>query len=397
MRKPFLFMLIFMLCVTSLAQVPKPSKVVMVMLENIPASSITATSMPFIHALTQQQGANFTQFYAETHPSIGNYFVTTTGQIITNNDGYTATIAADNIVRRFLASGITFKSYADSLPYAGYTGGDKYPYSLHHNPFAYFSDVRNSSLKTQVIVPFTQFTTDFINGNLPQFSMVVPNMVHNAHDCPTGLTGCTGIIKLQEADKWIKANLSGLLNSPDFQPGGKGVFIVWFDESSSSDKAYGGGHIFNPIIGPLVKSGSYATHHNHYDLLRTTLAMFGMDTNLGGASTATTISDIWKTTVPPPPVPTPCSVPVGAQIAVAICTPQPGATVSTTVNIVAASSAPSSVTYMQVYIDGVKFGTYFAAAINVNAPLNAGTHRLTVQAVDKNAVLAKSTMYITVK
>ena len=27
-------------------------------------------------------------YFADTHPSIGNYFMLTTGQIITNNDGY---------------------------------------------------------------------------------------------------------------------------------------------------------------------------------------------------------------------------------------------------------------------------------------------------------------------
>lgn len=397
MKKLPVFLLIIVLCATSLAQVPKPSKVIMVMLENMPSSSITSTSMPFIYSKTQGQGANLTQFYAETHPSIGNYFAATTGQIITNDDGYTATISADNIVRRFLSSGITFKSYAESLPYAGYTGGNKYPYALRHNPFAYFSDVRNSSLASRVIVPFAQFNTDFSNGNLPQFSMVVPNLLHDAHDCPTGGTSCSGTIKLQEADKWIKANLGGLLASPDFQPGGKGVFIVWFDESSSSDTAYGGGHIVSAIIGPLVKSGNYATHYNHYDLLRTTLTMFGMATNLGGAATAKTMSEIWKTSVPPPPPPTTCSVPVGTQVAIAICSPQPSATLAAPIHILAASSAPSGVTYMQVYVDGVKLGDYFTPSININAPLTAGTHRLTVQARDNTGALAKSTVSITVR
>jgi hypothetical protein len=41
----------------------------------------------------------------------------TTGQIITNNDSYSGTVSADNIVRELLPMGKTWKSYAESLPY----------------------------------------------------------------------------------------------------------------------------------------------------------------------------------------------------------------------------------------------------------------------------------------
>jgi hypothetical protein len=103
------------------------------------------------------------------------------GQVITNNDNFCSTLTQDNIVRHLLTAGKTFKAYAESLPQAGYTGCVSYPYVKRHNPLAYFSDVANSSQKYNV-VPFSKFATDRINNTLPQFSFIVPNLLHDAHD-----------------------------------------------------------------------------------------------------------------------------------------------------------------------------------------------------------------------
>jgi hypothetical protein len=99
--------------------------------------------MPYLNGLAKQYGLH-TQYFADTHPSIGNYFMLTTGQIITNDHGFPGTVSADNLVRELLNVSKTWKSYAESLPSVGYTGGDVYPYVKHHNPFAYFSDVLSS-------------------------------------------------------------------------------------------------------------------------------------------------------------------------------------------------------------------------------------------------------------
>src|SRR5438128_632301 len=117
----------------------------MVLEENHSYSSVIgSSSMPYLNSLATKYGLA-TNYYANTHPSIGNYFMLTTGQIITNNDSYSSVVTTDNVVRRLLTAGKTWRSYAESLPYAGYTGGDSGSYTKHHNPFAYFSDVVNSS------------------------------------------------------------------------------------------------------------------------------------------------------------------------------------------------------------------------------------------------------------
>src|SRR5512142_802306 len=104
---------------SSLAAVPQAGHVVVVMEENHSYSSVIGCScMPYLNSLANKYGLA-TKYYANTHPSIGNYFMLTTGQTITNNDSYNTTVTADNLVRHLMTAGKTWKSYAESLPYAG--------------------------------------------------------------------------------------------------------------------------------------------------------------------------------------------------------------------------------------------------------------------------------------
>src|SRR6266705_7155798 len=74
------------LTVSGYAQFPTFNHVFIVLEENHSYSSITgSTHVPYLNSLASQYGLA-TQYYANTHPSLGNYFMLTTGQIITNND-----------------------------------------------------------------------------------------------------------------------------------------------------------------------------------------------------------------------------------------------------------------------------------------------------------------------
>src|SRR6266480_2993629 len=108
------------LCLTALpvfgGTLPNSSHVFIVMEENHSYSSVIGnSSMPYFNSLARKYGLA-TQYYANTHPSIGNYFMLTTGQTITNNDSYTGTVSANNLVRELISAGKTWKSYAESLP-----------------------------------------------------------------------------------------------------------------------------------------------------------------------------------------------------------------------------------------------------------------------------------------
>src|SRR4029079_19662950 len=107
-----------------------------------------------------------------THPSIGNYFMLTTGQLVTNDDGFAGTAGVDNIIGELITAGKTWKSYAESLPPIGYTGVDVYPYAKRHNPFSYFTDVVNSSTQLNNLVSLSQYRSDLSTDNMEHYSLL---------------------------------------------------------------------------------------------------------------------------------------------------------------------------------------------------------------------------------
>src|SRR5512146_1512632 len=86
-----------------------------------------------------------------------------------------------------------------------------------------------------------------------------------------------------------------------------------------------------------------------------------------------------------------------ASPSVTICSPSNGATVGSPVNIVARTTDNSSaVKYLQIYIDGTQQYQVSSNQLNTSLSMSAGTHRLTVQAVDAAGTIFKSTINITV-
>jgi phosphatidylinositol-3-phosphatase len=266
--------------VQNAATVPPSTHVFIVLEENRSYSSVIGnSSMPYVNSLASKYGLA-QQYYANTHPSIGNYFMLTAGQVITNNDSLCSTLTQDNVVRHLLTAGKTFKAYAESLPYAGYTGCGVYPYLKRHNPLAYFSDVANSSEKYN-LVPFTKFATDRAHNTLPHYSFIVPNLLHDAHDGT-----------LNQADSWLKTNIAPLIASATFQK--DGILIIVFDESTTSDTQHGGGHVAALIIGPKVKPGHKSTTlRQHQNTLKTLMQALGLSSFPSAAGAAQPMSEFF--------------------------------------------------------------------------------------------------------
>ncbi len=239
--------------------------------------------MPFLNSLANQYSLA-TNYFADAHPSLPNYFMLTTGQIITLDDAFSGTVSADNIVRELTNAGRSWKVYAEGLPSVGYLGGDVTPYLRRHNPFVYFTDETNSTAQQQNVVPFTQFATDLGGGSLPNYSFVVPNEFDDAHSCPPSNPGCTTADRLSTADRWLQTNIGPVLSNSAFSTGG--VLVIVFDESNSSDNRNGGGHVAMVLAGPAVKRGFRSTtFYQHESTLRMTLKRLGI-TNFPGASSS---------------------------------------------------------------------------------------------------------------
>jgi|SRR5271169_117527 len=261
------------LLTTVSAQVPASQHVVVVVEENHNYSQVLGSgAMPYLNSLAKQYGFA-TQYYANTHPSIGNYFMMTTGQIITNNDNYNSVVTADNLVRHLLAASKTWKSYAEGLPSVGYVGGDTGLYVRHHNPFTYLSDVFYSSVQKLNLVPFSQFAIDLNNNALPDISFVIPNINDDAHNGT-----------LQQADAWLQSKISPLLTNSAFLQ--DGILVIVFDESAS-DNTHGGGRVAAVVVGPKVSPGVRPSSlFQHQNLLRMISEAVGLTSFPGAAATA---------------------------------------------------------------------------------------------------------------
>ena len=284
--------LLLTLSSVAIAQVPHSNHVVVVVEENHSLAQVIGNpAMPYFNSLASTY-ALATQFYANTHPSIGNYFMLTTGNLITNNDSTTATVTADNIVRHLLIAGKTWKGYAENLPATGYLGPDVFPYVRRHYPVSFFSDVVHSSVQRLNLVPFSHFRADLANGHLPDFSLVIPNVQDDAHNCPAGLVTCSDAQVLKATDNWLKVHIAPLIANPAFKA--DGILIIVFDEGRAGDNAHGGGHVAAVIVGPKVRRGFKSNvFYQHQNVLRTILVALGAKWFPGAAASARPMADMF--------------------------------------------------------------------------------------------------------
>jgi phosphatidylinositol-3-phosphatase len=237
--------------------------------------------MPYLNQLAHQY-ANASNYYAVGHPSIPNYFMLTTGQKITTNDGFNRVVTSDNVVRHLLRAGLTWDSYAESIPFTGYSGQNVGSYIKHHNPFAYLSDVLDSGAQRGHLEGIRDLQEDLSAHVLPNFAFIAPNRCNDAHDC-----------SLAASDRWLKEHLGPILADRDFAS--SGLLLIVFDESRSGDNSHCGGHVAVVAAGTHVKRGYVSKHlYQHQNLLRTALQALGVKSYPGAAANVASMSDLFQ-------------------------------------------------------------------------------------------------------
>jgi hypothetical protein len=260
-------------------RVPAFTHVVVVVFENKEVSSIAGNpDAPTFNALARRY-ATLTSYAGVAHPSLPNYLALVSGSThgITS-DCTDCIVRAPSLADTLDRAGKTWKTYAEDLPYPGFTGGSAGRYAKKHDPFLYFRDVADSRGRRRRVVPFTRFAPDLAGGRLPDFSLVVPNLCNDMHDCSVA----TG-------DAWLKAHVVPLLQSRVLRDG---VVFVVFDEGTTD---FGGGCRIEALaLGPTVRRGSrFRRATNHYGLLRTIEDAWRLP-RLGFSRTGTPIGGIWK-------------------------------------------------------------------------------------------------------
>ncbi len=254
---------------TNIFGIAPPDHVVIVIEENHSFSSIIGSaSAPYINSLAQQ-GALFTQSFGVEHPSQPNYLDLFSGanQGITD-DTCPHTFSTENLASELAAAGQTFTGFSEDLPAAGSTVCTSGAYAEKHAPWVNFTNVPATSNQ-----PFTAFPTDFTN--LPTVSIIDPNLNDDMHD---------GTIAA--GDTWLQQHINSYVQ---FAQTHNSLLIVTWDE----DDNVSANQIATIFVGPMVKQGQFAEHITHFNVLRTVEDLYGL-THVGGAATATPISDVWK-------------------------------------------------------------------------------------------------------
>jgi len=307
---------LLLLCVIlpAFAQVPASSHVILVIEENRSYSTVTNSGdstnfMPWLinegntyghaTAYTTDSGGSLLDYlwlssgscHANSTDCSPSSLPAGTNNFGCNGGGCANTITDDNIFRELNSRGISWKLYAESLPSVGFMGSASSDglYVKRHNPAAWYSDIVNSATQQQKMVPFTQFATDLANNTLPQYSIIVPNLQHDAHDGTPAA-----------ADAWLQSNVAPVLNQSYFQTGGTGLLLITFDNGDGDVP----GQVYTAVIGPtVVKGTASSTPYKHENALRTILDALQVSTHPGASANVSAMNDFFCGTCTPPPPP----------------------------------------------------------------------------------------------
>ncbi len=368
---------------SSQSTVPRAGHVILIIEENHQYSQVYPSGMPWLVSQAQSNGGIATNFTSSigSFESLGAYLWLSSGsteaQFGCNGSSCSQPITDDNIFRELDMRGMTWKVYAQSLPSVGYLGNGPAPYIKGHNGAVWYSSVINNPSDLQRVVPFTEFQQDLAASNLPEYSIIIPDGLNDAHDGT-----------LAQADAFLQANIAPLLSSSYFEPGGDGLLFFTFDECGAGENSTCGAHIFSALIGPLVKHGYLSsTAYSQSDMLRTIEDVLNLQPYFGAAAGAKDMSDFFN---PSGSSSGPCAFPNVP--GVDLCLPQSGQTYSSPVQVTATGAGASGiVNHMELWIDGNKIGNYFSNTIETTVPLANGSHAATAIEVDSTGAIIKST------
>ena len=298
------------------------------------------TAAPNINRLAQQYGLA-SQFFAEVHPSEGNYVAMLAGDTlgIHDDDAYYCkpgihdtwctkshrsdyvdhTFTARSLMDQLQEHGLTWKAYMESLPEAGslavrwptadkpVAGVPQQLYAAKHNGFMNFRAVQQDPARSSKIVDFAALDHDLANGDMPNYAHIVPNQCNDMHgrdegsDVPADCRKGNVHELIARGDRVIGELVTRIMTSAVWRSSDNTAIVITFDENDkeerhgpdqgccgndpSSAANAGGGRIPTVVITNHGPRGVVDdTPYNHYSLLRTTEAAFGIPEYLGHAA-----------------------------------------------------------------------------------------------------------------
>jgi len=305
------------------------------------------SAAPYLaHTLTAQ-GALLTQYHAIGHASLDNYVAMISGQApnhetqldcptytefrlsspALNADGQALgagcvyPLIVKTLPDQLEAASLSWKGYMEDMgndpkrepatcghvplgaadPTSVARRGDQY--AAKHNPFVWFHTIIDDAARCDArVVNLDRLPRDLKSAaTTPNFVFITPNLCSDGHD-PQCIDGREGGLKAINVflTQWVPL----ILNSEAFRA--DGMLIVTFDEADGIGRegsgaccgekplpgaryapgfnGPGGGRVGAVVLSPFVKPGTEsAVRYNHYSLLKTVEALFGL-TPLGYAA-----------------------------------------------------------------------------------------------------------------
>ena len=322
---------------------------------------------PYLAKTLPAQGVQLTQYYAIGHASLDNYVAMISGQAPNHEtqldcptfSDFRLSAPALNARGQALGAGCVsppiVKTLPDQLEAAGFSWraymedmgndprreratcghvavgaadptsvarrGDQY--AAKHDPFVYFHSIIDDAARCDArVVNLARLPADLASAAAtPNFVFITPNLCSDGHDpkCVDGREG--GLVAINAfLTHWVPL----ILNSAAFRA--DGMLIVTFDEADGVGEegsgaccgekplpgaryapgfnGPGGGRVGAVVLSPFVKPGRVsAVPYNHYSLLRTIEAIFGLKPLGYAASAGARVfgPDIFSGATPQPP------------------------------------------------------------------------------------------------
>jgi phosphatidylinositol-3-phosphatase len=324
------------------AAIPRYAHVFVIVAENKGYDLIIgpAAVAPNLNRLAHQYGLA-SQFFAEVHPSEGNYIAMLAGDTlgVHDDDAFYCkprmrdawcpksqradyvdhTFSSRSLVDQLQERGLTWKAYMESLPEAGslavrwptsdkpVAGMPTQLYAAKHNGFVNFRSVQQDPARSAKIVGFEALYSDLDTGDMPNYAHIVPNQCNDMHgrdagpDVPADCRKGDPRALIARGDRVIGELVQRIMASRVWSAAGNSAIVITFDENDKDERQgpdqgccgndphsaanAGGGRIPTIVItnhGP--RGVTDATPYNHYSLLRTTEAAFGIGEYLGHAA-----------------------------------------------------------------------------------------------------------------
>ena len=258
--------------------VPTLNHIVWVWLENV--SDADMIEQPFTKSLLNTfPSAHFTAFSPTSSVTQADVISMISGfdEGVTSNDP--VNFLAPSLIDLLEAQSISWKVYAEDFPGSCFLGVSYSNYYRYRVPFLSVSEIESDRYRCQNIMGFANYQFDVIGNVLPQFTVLIPNLMSS------GGIGTPAI-----ADASLKSLLKPMLANPTMVA--DTTFIV--STTNISDPKNPG--VFTLILGNglSTKAQQILTPYNHYNMLQTIESALGLGSLNENDATAAPMVGFWN-------------------------------------------------------------------------------------------------------